>query len=212
MLLIPALLSHFSATLFLLLFLPLMVFMAYVAYSNKKNNKRVMSAILMSVIALMAVFLLYYIHYTDLISAQTVNVLHSSGASEWRTREAMLHRFALASGSFLENLGIPLFIVFVFSFAGYAERRRRTPGFLIISGLMITALAYAMISIMTPLSIRWIMPLLPAISLVIGWGFEAILRIGRIKWIAYAILFISLLLALNTIRIVMFDSPYHLLF
>jgi hypothetical protein len=212
LLLIPALLSHFSATLFLLLYLPLMVFIAYVAYSNKKNNKRVVSTFLMMIIALAAVFLVYYIHYTGLISAQTVNVLHSSGTSEWRMKEAMLHRFAQVSGSFLENLGIPLFIVFVFSFAAFAERRRRTLGFLIISGLLITAAIYAMASIITPLSIRWTMPLLPAISLIIGWGLERILRIDRIKWIAYVIIFVSFLYALNTIRIVMFDSPYHQLF
>lgn len=211
-LLVIALLSHFSTTLFLLLLLPLMLFSAYVAYSNPKNNRRVAMLAIIIIAALIASFLIYYIHYIFLIKEQAVSVLHSSGSADWHSKESMLHRLAQTTGSFPLYLGMPLFITFVFCYAAYADKRKRTPGFLFITGSIITMTSFAVISILTPLSIRWLMPALPAISLVIGWGMERLLRIEKGKWLVIFILIISALFALNTITAVMLNSPYHRMF
>jgi hypothetical protein len=211
-LLVIALISHFSTTLFLILFLPLMLFTVYVAYSNQKNNRRVAMLAIIIIAALIASFLIYYIHYISLIKEQTLSVLHSSGSVNWHSRDSMLHRLARTTGSFPLYLGMPLFITFAFCYAAYAGRRRRTPGFLFLTGLLITMTSFAVVSIFTPLSIRWLMPVLPAISLVIGWGMDRLLKIEKGKWFVLFILIISALLALNTMRSVMLDSPYHQIF
>lgn len=210
--LILALLSHFGATLFLLLFLPIMVFTLYVAFSNPKNNKRVITAAITAAAALIIVFLAFYLRYIPMIKGQAVKILHSSSTSEWRSENALLHRFVQSSSLFFEYIGIPLFIVFVFCFAAYAEKRRRTPGFLFITGLFITAVAFAILSVFTPLSIRWLLPALPAVSLVIGWGLEKTMKIRGLKWAAYLILALCLVFSLHTIYSAMFNGPYHQLF
>jgi hypothetical protein len=210
--LVIALLSHFSTTLFLILFLPLMLFTAYVAYSNPKNNRRV-AMLAMTIIAALAVsFLIYYIHYIPLIKEQAVSVLHSSGSADWHSKDSMLHRLNRTTGSFPLYLGMPLFLTFAFCYAAYGDRRKRTSGFLFITGSILTMTSFAVISILTPLSIRWLMPVLPAISLVIGWGMERLLRIEKGKWLVTAIFIISALFALNTIASVMLASPYHQMF
>lgn len=213
--LVIALLSHFSNTIFLMLFLPLMAFMAYVAYSNPKNNKRIIMFIIMILVAFMISFLIYYSHYISLIKEQAISVLHSQAAQsadDLHSKDAMFHRFSRTTGSLPLYLGMPLFLTFAVAYAAYADKRRRTTGFLFITGLLISMLAFMAISVISPLEIRWLMPLVPAISLVIGWGLARLHTIPKIKWLMIIILAVAVYIALYTIQTVMFNSNYHQIF
>jgi|GEM_PF-4029827 len=210
--LILAFLSHFGTTIFLCIFLPVLLFAAYLAYTNRKNNLRIVSIALIIIIAVLISFLLYYIHYVDLILKQADKVIERSKASPEGESGKKITRAGKLWTNIIHNIEIPLFVTFIFSYAALSDRRRRTAGYMILTALYVTSLIFTFLYIFTPINVRWLMLVLPAIAVTSGWGLSRSLRYRVGIYILVLTIVSSLYIAVSIWLEIMLNSPYHSIF
>ncbi len=201
--------SHFGTALEIGMFLLVILLGSYITYESAKSGDRLKKLAVILLITLILAFALYYVHFVEMMIDQAKLVFKNRGQ---QVESSKFSKVAAQWRRLVKNYGIPLLILFVFSFAYYIERRKGTAGFFILSSVLLTSLLLVLAGMFSPLELRWKLFAAPAVALVCGWGLVKLssLRYGR--YLAIIIFLILLGSALLNWHAAMFNGPYHLNF
>ncbi|MBN2135243.1 MAG: hypothetical protein JW737_05895 [Acidobacteria bacterium] len=202
-------LGHFGTTLEIGIFMLLIIPAAYMGYTSSKNTKRMINLALILLVACVLVFVVYYIHYTDLMLEQVKQIIHSTGNHTPSPQDGKLHKFVKAAREIIESLGIPITIIFVFSFAYYTAKRRGTIGYFFSTTVILSVLLMIALYIMTPLGLRFLLFLSPVVAIVSGFGLSELLEHKKLKPVFYILIAPVFILAVIHWGTSMLNGPYH---
>jgi hypothetical protein len=209
LLLAVSFMGHFGTTLEIGIFMILIIPVAYMGYTSGKNTRRIISLALILLLACILVFAVYYIHYTDLMLEQVKQVIHSAGNHFPSPQDGKLHKFVKAAREIIESFGIPMTIVFVFSFAYFTARRRGTIGYFFAVTAILSVLFMIALYIMTPLGLRYLLFAAPVAAIVSGFGLSELLEYRKLKPVFYTIITLVFILAVIHWGTSMLNGPYH---
>jgi len=208
-LLVIALLSHFGTAIEAGFFMVTFIVGAYLIYDSKRSKKRLQILTVVLLASLMIVFFAFYIHYVNLMIDQAQKVIKTSIGKEKIEQETKTKIFTRNFNRTFKYYGQPLFVVLIFSFPYYMEKRKKTTGFLTLSVIFTIMLLFFLISLFSPLNVRWKLFGTPAAALVSGWGLAKLSRYKTGKIITILFFIVMILIALVTWYSAMFNGPYH---